>query len=75
MKPHELREARKRLRLSQSELAEKLGLRQQTHVSMMETGKKAISKRTATQVQMLLHMKESGLPPAPSDPSPLDPAG
>lgn len=54
MTGEELREARLDLGLSQTELAAAIGLRTQSHVSMMERGKKAVSARTAINVAALL---------------------
>ena len=78
----ELREARKRLGLTQAELAARLGLKNQNHISMMEKGKRGVSDRTAQQVEGMLHqlrleaaaeLKSDPLP-APSYPSLIETA-
>lgn len=53
----ELREARKRLGLTQAELAARLGLKNQNHISMMEKGKRGVSDRTVQQVEGLIKLR------------------
>lgn len=83
MNQHDLRAARKRLGLTQAELAEALGLKQRTYISAMEQGKREVSARVAAGIATLTKLRAAEFAaaqagndrsPVPTDPTPADPA-
>lgn len=57
----EMRQTRKRLGLTQTELAQELGFATQTRISAMENGKAPITARTAKAMGLLVKAKAAEL--------------
>lgn len=57
MNRHELREARKRLGMTQEELTQALGLAHRTYISAMEKGKREVSARVVAGIETLTKLR------------------